>query len=125
MILDTNALSAFADGSAGLLRVIKDCPELSVPVVALGEYFFGIRRSRYRARYERWLQANLSLFNVLPAGQETARRYAEVREELQKAGRPIPSNDVWIAALAREYNLPVLSRDAHFQFVAGLRLVGW
>jgi predicted nucleic acid-binding protein len=107
------------------MRAIEDCPELSIPVVVLGEYFYGTRRSRYRARYERWLEANLPLFIVLSAGQETARRYAEVRAELQQAGRPIPSNDVWIAALAREYRLPVLSRDAHFQFVTGLRLVGW
>ncbi|MEM1178066.1 MAG: PIN domain-containing protein [Acidobacteriota bacterium] len=50
---------------------------------------------------------------------------AEVRDDLRAAGRPIPENDVWIAALARQHGEPVVSRDQHFGFVPGLRTVRW
>jgi predicted nucleic acid-binding protein len=58
-------------------------------------------------------------------GRVTAQHYAEVRDELRRRGRPIPENDVWIAALAREHAQPVVSRDEHFDHVVGIRRVGW
>ena len=125
MILDTNALSAFADGDEKLRRVIEDESELAVPVIALGEYLYGIRQSHFRSRYEQWLNVNLPLFDLLVVGRETAGRYAEIRRELKATGRPIPTNDLWIAALSREHRLPVVSRDSHFQAVRGLRLLTW
>jgi predicted nucleic acid-binding protein len=65
LILDTNALSAFVEGDRGLLAVIQHRFELAVPVAALGEYLYGIRQSRLRAKYEQWPDANLSLFEIL------------------------------------------------------------
>lgn len=125
LILDTNALSAFADGDKTLLRVLEDESELALPVVALGEYLYGIRRSRLRKTYEEWLDANTSMFMLLSIGRETSKRYAEIRYELKTAGTPIPTNDLWIAALAREHHLPVLSRDSHFHAVRNLRRIAW
>jgi predicted nucleic acid-binding protein len=125
VILDTNALSALAEGDVDLLRVIEGQPDLAVPAIALGEYIYGIQQSRFRLRYERWLNANLSVLDLLAVGRGTAQPYAEIRRELKGAGQPIPSNDLWIAALAREYNLPIVSRDRHFQAVRGIRLVTW
>ena len=125
MILDTNALSAFAGGDKELLPIIEGEANLALPVVALGEFLFGIRQSRFRERYEQWLRENLPLFDLLPIGEETARRYADICLELRAAGLPIPSNDVWIAALAREHRSPLVSRDQHFRAVTGLRLLTW
>jgi tRNA(fMet)-specific endonuclease VapC len=62
---------------------------------------------------------------VLRVDEGTAEQYAEVRDALKRSGRPIPGNDVWIAALARQYALPLLTRDQHFDFVPGLERVGW
>jgi predicted nucleic acid-binding protein len=62
---------------------------------------------------------------VLNVDEETAGHYAEVREELKSKGHPIPANDLWIAALARQHRLPVLSRDEHFDFVPGLKRIDW
>jgi len=62
---------------------------------------------------------------VLIVDDITAGRYAEVRNQLKQSGRPIPSNDLWIAALARQHGLPLLSRDGHFDFVCGLQRIGW
>ncbi len=125
MILDTNALSAFIDGDPKLLPVIKTESTLSVPVIALGEYLYGIQQSRFRARYERWLDANLAQFDLLGVGLETARRYAQLRRELKSAGTPIPSNDAWIAALALENRLSIVTRDDHFRAIHGLHVLGW
>ena len=75
--------------------------------------------------YEQWISHVLRTFRVLDIGVETAAKYAQVRMELKRAGTPIPSNDVWIAALCRQHSLPLLSRDSHFEWVKGLRRVGW
>ena len=56
---------------------------------------------------------------------ETADHYARLRNELKQAGMPIPSNDIWIAALACQYGLPVVSRDTHFDRVRGIRRLDW
>ena len=106
MILDTNALSAFADGDESLLAQLEAALELCVPVVVLGEYRFGIRQSRYRRTYETWLDHALEDLEVLPVLDSTAREYATLCHELREAGTPIPTNDAWVAALCREHGLP-------------------
>ena len=58
-------------------------------------------------------------------GLETASAYADIRLSLKAAGTPIPVNDTWIAALARQHQLPVLSRDTHFDAVENLERISW
>ena len=125
MILDTNAVSALAEGSPAVLEALAGVERPSLPVIVLGEFRFGAAQSRHRARYESWLTRLAAASQVLPIDEETARHYATVRERLRAAGRPIPSNDAWIAALALQHRLPVLSRDQHFEVVAGVRRVSW
>ena len=102
MIVDTNAYSALADGHPELERIVG-FRDLALPVVVLGEYWFGVRRSRRRREYERWIEESFSRFDLLEVSRTTAHVYAEIRQELSEAGGPIPTNDVWIAALAREH----------------------
>ena len=125
MILDTNCLSAMADGDPELEPLLEHAAEIAVPVIVLGEYKYGIRQSRHRIRYERWLAETVANCRVLRVDEGTAEQYAEGRDALKRSGRPIPGNDVWIAALARQYALPLLTRDQHFDFVPGLERVGW
>jgi predicted nucleic acid-binding protein len=125
VILDTNGLSAVADGEPSLEPILREASELAVPVIVLGEYRYGIRQSRDQERYEQWLAEFLPAYRVLDVDQDTATSYAAVRSELKKAGTPIPSNDAWIAALCRQHSLPLLSRDRHFDLVRGLRRIHW
>lgn len=125
LILDTNALSAVAEAETAVMREFADAEHVAIPVIVLGEYRFGIAQSRHKTEYERWLTEMLSLSRVLEVNAETTRCYAEVRVELKRAGTPLPSNDVWIAALCRQHGLPILSRDEHFDSVAGLTRIGW
>ena len=125
MILDTNALSAVADGNSALEPILRNAAEIAVPVIVLGEYRYGIRQSRDRQRYEQWLDESLPDYRVLDVDEGTAVSYAALRSELKRAGSPIPSNDVWIAALCRQHSLSLLSRDRHFDLVRGLERIDW
>lgn len=125
MIVDTNALSGIADEQPGIRAVLQKATSVAIPVIVLGEYTFGILQSPRRSHYQKWLRENLPGFRILNITEETADRYAGLRLELKQAGTPIPSNDLWIAALCREHRLPVLSRDGHFDRVNGLRRVEW
>ena len=125
MILDTNGLSAVAEGDPALEPVLRKAAQVAVPVIVLGEYRYGISQSRDRNRYEQWLSEYLPKFRILDIDEQTTISYAGVRMELKKAGTPIPSNDVWIAALCRQHSLPVVSRDRHFDAVPGLKRLHW
>lgn len=125
MILDTNAISDWCDADKGLLRVLPKDRPIYLPVIVIGEYRFGIKAARDHAVRCQWMDAVEASVVVLHVDTETAHMYGEVREELRKAKNPIPENDIWIAALARQHHLPLLSRDAHFDKVSGIRRVGW
>jgi tRNA(fMet)-specific endonuclease VapC len=124
-MLDTNALSAFADGSPLVSAVLSDAEQVVVPVVVLGEFRYGVAHSTRRRGYEAWLDRYLPRFRVADITKETAYEYASLRSELRRIGKPIPANDAWIAALSREHDLPLLSQDRHFDLVKGLNRVTW
>ena len=125
MILDTNALSAFVDGDVDVGKLLRTQARAAIPVVVLGEFLYGIAESRHRSAYEAWLTSHLQHFDLLDVTGETAVTYAALRVALKRSGRPIPANDAWIAALALQHRLPVLSRDQHFDAVPGLERKGW
>jgi len=125
VILDTNGLSALAEGEPSLEPVLRKAEHLAIPAIVLGEYRYGIWHSRNRQHYQQWLQQYLPQFRILDIEDRTTIPYAAVRTELKKAGTPIPSNDVWIAALCRQHSLPIISRDHHFDLVAGIKRIEW
>ena len=123
MIFDTNALSAWAEGNSSVESRLLSSERLVVPSVVLGEFYFGIRQSRYRIAYEEWISQHLPLTEIAAVTSETADVYAAIRLELKQSGSPIPQNDTWIAALARQHDLAVLSNDRHFDVVDGVRRI--
>ncbi len=125
MILDTNAVSALFEGDRALARVLAGSAKHELPAVVVGEYRYGLVRSRHRRALTRLLEELIAESVVLEVGLATAEAYAVVRDRLRRKGRPLPENDVWIAALAIEHGLDVVSRDAHFDEVEGLRRRTW
>ncbi|MGB9233209.1 MAG: type II toxin-antitoxin system VapC family toxin [Terriglobales bacterium] len=125
MILDTNALSAVADDDTGVAAVLARADLMAIPVIVLGEYRHGIAQSKNRAAYESWLTGLLNDCMVLDVTEPTTRLYADIVAELKRKGKPIPTNDIWIAALCRQHSMPLLSRDRHFDFVAGSKRIEW
>lgn len=125
MIADTNAVSDFLAGDPMVRSVLRRAFELRLPVVVLGEYRFGIKNSRERRRLLTELREFVRDCTVLLIDEETAEHYADIREELRRAGTPIPEADLWIASLARQHDPDIASKDAHFDLVDGIRRIGW
>ncbi len=125
LIIDTNALSAIIDGDPAVKPIVQHAASVGISVITLGEYRFGILKSSRPEAGEQWLRNYLHLYDVLHIDEETSRRYAELRFTLKRAGTPVPSNDLWIAALCRQHGLPILSRDKHFDAVPGVRRIIW
>ena len=86
-----------------------------------------MRRGQIRAserninRIEEFARAN----TILPVTTQTAEVYGRIKSHLRQRGRPIPENDIWIAAVALQYDLDLAARDVHFAEVQGLRLLNW
>ena len=125
LIVDTNALSAAAEGHGRIIEILADAELVALPVVVIGEYRYGIAQSRHKARYRHWLDSLITDCTVLDITERTTTHYAAINIELRGAGKPIPTNDLWIAALCRQYHLPLLSRDRHFDLVSGLQRLDW
>jgi tRNA(fMet)-specific endonuclease VapC len=125
VILDTNGLSAVVERDPGIESLLRKTSRIAIPAIVLGEYRYAISQSRERRHYEQWLAEYLPTFQSLNVDEQTTIPYAAVRSELKKAGTPIPSNDVWIAAICRQYALPLVSRDRHFDLVAGIQRLNW
>jgi predicted nucleic acid-binding protein len=125
MLLDTNAISGWAEQQAGLLKVLRNDRPWYLPSIALGEYRFGVVKSTRREALEQWLEHVESACTILSPDATTARHYAVIRDLLARAKTPIPYHDIWIAALAEQHGLEVVTRDAHFDLVPGIRRIGW
>jgi len=126
-LFDTNILIAALRGEEAVAQQLAELPpeSLFVPAITLGELYFGARKSARSeenlARFERFAAD----FEILPCNEATARLYASVRNTLRRKGRPIPENDIWIAAIALRHDLILVSRDSHFEHVESLRLEHW
>jgi tRNA(fMet)-specific endonuclease VapC len=122
LLVDTNVVIALFAGDPAAVERLDDKPALFLCVPVLGELRYGALAS---SRVEQNL-ARLDEFSkaveVLPCDSETAVLYSAVKFDLRRKGRPIPENDVWIAAIARQHRLTLVSRDSHFQQIEGLEL---
>jgi len=125
MILDTNAISALLDGDRSLETVLAVADRHHLPAVALGEYRYGLKFSRQKRALESLVDELEAESFPLEVDSATARHYADIRSDLKTAGRPIPENDIWIAAMARQHRIPIVSRDEYFDRIGGVRRVGW
>ena len=124
-LLDTNiVVGVFADDPA-IRRRLEQRAEVLLSVVVLGELYSGAQRSRQVDDNLRRIHRLLAESVVLACDVGTAYEYGTVRNELRLKGRPIPENDIWLAAHARQHNLTLVSRDRHFSEVDRLEWEQW
>lgn len=122
ILLDTNAYSALARGHEALVARAKRAEEIVLSAIVAGELMFGFRNGN---RHER-NAADLEVFlqnphvRLVPVTLVTAERFGRIAALLRRNGRPIPTNDIWIAAHALETGAELLSFDPHFDAVDGL-----
>ncbi len=125
IVLDTNIVIAlFAQETAVEDRFLQTS-EIFLPSIVIGELYFGAYKSqRIDANLQRiteFAKKNV----VLVCDQETAQIYGSIKRTLHAKGKPLPENDIWIAALALQYDLPLATRDDHFQAIPDLRIENW
>ena len=122
LLLDTNRLSDALAEDEDVLTVLEHAEEIHVPVIVLGELRSGFLGGKRAAQNETRLLWFLAQDGVIAAGLDPAvsHRYAAIHQTLRRRGTPIPTNDLWIAAMALERGLVLYTRDAHFDQVPGL-----
>ncbi len=125
LLLDTNIVIEVFDGNKDIADKINKLPEFYISSIVLGELYIGINRVVNKARHLKKLQAFLKLCTVLDADSTTAQYYGEMMAALYKKGRPLPTNDVWIAAVALQHNLTLITRDKHFNEIDNLPVKSW
>jgi tRNA(fMet)-specific endonuclease VapC len=91
----------------------------------LGELHYGALRAQRREAQLALIREFLQTAILLLPDHSTCHRYGEVKADLAAIGRPIPDNDIWIAAMARQFDLPLVTRDAHFEAVPRLTTLAW
>ncbi len=123
--LDTSVAIRFLNGDAAITERVLALPEIVLPIVVVGELIFGAENStRQLQNLPRYLEF-ISACVVVQLGQETAETYARTRLLLKRKGRPIPMNDVWIAAQCLEQGWVLVTDDTDFNYVDGLILEHW
>jgi predicted nucleic acid-binding protein len=120
--VDTNAYAGFKRGESEMTEILAAADVIGVSAVEIGEllggFALGNRAEENRREFEAFL-AN-SRVRTLPVDRETARWYARVYSALRTVGRPIPTNDLWIAACSLQNGLALVTRDRHFEQIDGL-----
>ena len=123
LALDTNAYAAFKRGDEDIVDVIRHCPHLLISTTVLGELLAGFaagsRQARNRAELAQFMES--PRVQVVACAETTADNYALVYAALRRKGRPVPTNDLWIAASALEHGAALVTLDDHFSEIDGLR----
>ena len=120
LLVDTNVVIALFSGDPVAIERLEADPDMFLCVPVLGELRYGaLASSRVQENLTRlnWFSSTVP---VLPCDSETALHYSAIRFGLRRKGRPIPENDIWVAAIARQHGLTLLTRDAHFSQIQDL-----
>lgn len=125
ILIDTNCYSAIDKGDPETIRRIESAQEVWLPFVVLGELYAGFELGTQQSENEQQLLdfLNRPSVNVLFADSDTTRQYGQVFHALRRQGTPIPTNDIWIAALAMQHELLLTTSDRHFLYVPGLQIL--
>ncbi len=116
VLLDTNAYKAFCDNQTNIVEVLQQAEEIIFPFVVLAELRAGFLGGNQSTKNERTLSRFLqsSRVTTVYADDQTTHHYARLFNQLKKQGTPIPTNDIWIAALTIQHNLCLLTLDSDF-----------
>lgn len=126
VLLDTTVVVDHLRGkNPSIAQKLKTIGALYLPLTALGELLYGAYNSVFQAKGLKQVEDFLRVCAVLEPDERTAHIYGRIKTDLARKGRPIPQNDIWIAAVALEHNLPLATRDPHFAQVSGLTVLQW
>ncbi len=121
-LLDTNIVIAILEGDKRVMSEVARAAAIYHPAIVIGELYYGAFNSSKKNENTQRIDIYKSDVVILNCDDDTAKYYGEIKTELKLKGRPIPENDVWIAALAKQYSLTLVTRDKHFNFIERLAL---
>jgi tRNA(fMet)-specific endonuclease VapC len=124
-LLDTNIVIAIFASEASVIANLTQADEVFIPSIVLGELHYGARKSGRPQENLQRIEALVTNSVIFECDSDTARQYGDVKNRFRLKGHPLPENDIWIAALAFQYDLILVTRDAHFQAVEALPTVTW
>jgi tRNA(fMet)-specific endonuclease VapC len=124
-LLDTNAAVALLNNDESMVKFLDTNVNSFLSIITIGELYFGAEKSGRAEANRTKVTALAERYRVLSLDAATAYVYGRIYQQLRKKGRPIPMNDVWIAAIALQHNLTLLTRDEHFEEVDNLPLATW
>ncbi len=124
LLIDTNIYTHALAGNSETIDILRHAQKIAICCISVGELLSGFkggtREKANRKELEEFLDApRVQIYGI---DEDTAEFYAEILNNLRKKGRPIPTNDIWIAAVALQYGLQLFSKDHHFKYVPGLML---
>ena len=125
MLVDTNIYSHALLGTADVVEVLRGANLIAVSAISIGELLSGFKGGRREKQNRKELAQFLDSHRVhlFSIDDETAEFYASILDNLKSSGRPIPTNDIWISAVALQHGFPLFSKDRHFKWIPGLILV--
>ena len=125
ILLDTNIVIELFKGNPTVTASMETQKSVNIPFAVLGELYLGAYRSSNPKKHIKQINDFLGKCNVLIADSETANNYALIKTGLLNKGKPIPENDIWIAATAKQLELLLITRDKHFNEIDGISIENW
>ena len=125
VLIDTNIYSYAMKGDSETIAVLQQSHEIGMCAVSIGELLSGFKGGNQELKNRKELEEFLDTprVKIYSIDEDTAEFYAEVLNNLKENGKPIPTNDIWIASVALQYGLKLFSKDQHFKYVSGLMLI--
>ena len=125
ILIDTNIYSYALKGDQDTITVLQKVQKIGISAISIGELISGFkggnRESLNRAELEEFLDSpRVHMYSI---DEDTAEFYADILNSLREKGKPMPTNDIWIASVARQHGLKVFSKDQHFKHISGLMLI--
>ncbi|MGI9027237.1 MAG: type II toxin-antitoxin system VapC family toxin [Candidatus Saccharimonadales bacterium] len=127
LALDTNTYSALDKGNPVAVTAVSNAHIIGIPIIVLGELYFGFENGNKRERNITDLNRFMALndFEILHINERTARIFGEISAELAAIGRPIQQNDIWIASLCKQHAYTLITGDGGFKYIKGLDIISF
>jgi tRNA(fMet)-specific endonuclease VapC len=125
LLIDTNIYSYALKGDDEVVEILKKTGQIGISVISIGELLSGFKGGGKEQKNREELEIFLDSPRVVvyPVDEDTSEFYAEILNNLREIGKPVPTNDIWIAAVAFQNGLKLFTKDNHFKAIAGLSLV--
>ncbi|MFK5970201.1 MAG: type II toxin-antitoxin system VapC family toxin [Candidatus Marithrix sp.] len=124
-LLDTNIVIGLFANDFAIQQHLKNTQEIFIPSIVIGELYYGARNSNKIHDNLKKIDKFSVVNNIISCDADTAKYYGLIKQNLRQKGNPIPENDIWIAAIAQQYDFILVSRDKHFGKIDDLQLEAW